>query len=418
VVSVPKPVAETRPATTSRPAWNTPWPTAEEEKLRLFNAAQATARKTQALTQTTSFHARSGSDGVGRSGSASASKPEGSSSVTPFTAYSSSSKVAGGSSSSANRNNTSTSAPQYAMEAGGSSSSSNRPTATPQYPAKVPQYPTAEEEKAALKRYQDAKSAVDRTHGLSPGDGPSAPEPISYDALYPSASSSSRTAPATTSNSDLPPPFDATTTTSALPEKERLRRAYDAQDAAALSRQATITSPGAPGTYNYRNVSPPPFTNGGPSASGSGSGSSTLNNGRVPALRSGSQRGPPGGGGSRPPPAAPVASGSRVLSAAEEKAMLKAKYDAEDRTTNGSATPPILSASSSGGKSMTASSTTPPPLAPRPPAEYIRETREEDARVSRYVQQGITPPLDPPVNGLYRSFSPLGSPSSGPPPTR
>ena len=372
--TAPKVVAET-----SRPAWNTPWPTAEEEKLRLFNQAQATAKKTQALgTQSPSFHARSGSDG--RSGSVSASKPvtqksEGSSSVSPY-AYASASKDAGGSSSSSNRNNNNNSPPAH------------------QYPAKpaatVPHYPTAQEEKAALRRYQEAKSAVDRTQGLFPGsDGPSSSEPISYDALYPSASSSSRSG-AASSNNDLPPPFE---------------------DAAALARKASTSAAGA-----YRKVS-----------DGGASGSGSAANGRMPTsppLRNGSFA----AGSGRPPPPAPMAGGSRVLSAIEEKALLKAKYEAEERagmvaspngTTTSTTPPPPTMVSPSRRKSMVVvvPPTTPPPLAPRPPAEYIRETREEDARVSRYVQQGITPPLDPPdVNGAYKAFSPLGSPNPGPPP--
>jgi len=91
----------------------------------------------------------------------------------------------------------------------------------------------------------------------------------------------------------------------------------------------------------------------------------------------------------------------RMLSAAEEKALLKAKYETEEQTP-----PPITPGRQNGYSSPRTPSTTglfpspmwseppisrdqrqispprsPPSLLPRPPASYIRETAEEDARL-------------------------------------
>jgi len=102
------------------------------------------------------------------------------------------------------------------------------------------------------------------------------------------------------------------------------------------------------------------------------------------------------------------------LSAAEEKALLRAKYEAQDSASSGEAPPPmylngyvsaLASASSSAGgggappsigssgMSYTSSPRlgSPPPLLPRPPQEYIKETQEEDARVSRMAMNGVMP---------------------------
>ncbi len=73
------------------------------------------------------------------------------------------------------------------------------------------------------------------------------------------------------------------------------------------------------------------------------------------------------------------------MTAAEEKAMLKAKYAMEDQVNGSSGS--IASSSSS-------SVPAPPPLMPRPPAEYIQETQEEDERVSRMVHEDGALALD------------------------
>ena len=299
----------------------------------------------------------------------------------------------------------------------------------------VPQYLTAEQEKAALKRYEDAKRAVDRTQGAFMSDdghgaGPSS-DPIAYDSLYPSApaGSSSQSGPA----ADEPPPFDDVAPPSGpqaiLSEKERMRRVFEAQDAAALRNNANTEPPLNPpvpssSSSDYANAlaqkealrrkfeardalsrensanvkpQPPPRSN-----------STNRNFGSPARTLSVSST-----GGSRPTPVPPTAGGSgRVLTAIEEKAMLKARYEAMEapqplrmngstpsplngRQGNASVSPPPSSSVSGRvGGSPVPPAQTPPPLMPRPPAEYIQETQEEDARVSRFTMNGENPSLD------------------------
>ena len=99
-----------------------------------------------------------------------------------------------------------------------------------------PQYMTAEQEKAALRRYEEAKRAVELSQG---GDEVPSSNPIAYDSLYPSskpAASGSSSQPV----DDAPPSFEAAAggnnIMAHLSEKERLRRAYEASDAAAMAQ--------------------------------------------------------------------------------------------------------------------------------------------------------------------------------------
>lgn len=302
----------------------------------------------------------------------------------------------------------------------------------------VPQYLTAEQEKAALRRYEEAKRAVDRTQGgfmSDDGHGSgSSSDPIAYDSLYPSApaGSSSQSGPA----ADEPPPFDVVAPPSGpqaiLSEKERMRRVYESQDAAALRNNANTEpplnpySPPVPSSSssdyadalaqkealrrkfeardalsreNSANVTPqpPPRSN------------STSGNFRSPARTPSASS----TGGPRPTPVPPSAGGSgRVLTAIEEKAMLKARYEAMEapqplrmngstlsplngRQANASVSPPPSSSVPGRvGGSPAPPAQTPPPLMPRPPAEYYQETQEEDARVSRFTMNGENPSLD------------------------
>ena len=302
----------------------------------------------------------------------------------------------------------------------------------------VPQYLTAEQEKAALRRYEEAKRAVDRTQGgfmSDDGHGSgSSSDPIAYDSLYPSApaGSSSQSGPA----ADEPPPFDVIAPPSGpqaiLSEKERMRRVYESQDAAALRNNANTEpplnsySPPVPGSSssdyadalaqkealrrkfeardalsreNSANVTPQP-----PPRSNSTSGK-FRSPARTPSASS--------TGGPRPTPVPPTAGGSgRVLTAIEEKAMLKARYEAMEapqplrmngstlsplngRQANASVSPPPSSSVPGRvGGSPAPPAQTPPPLMPRPPAEYYQETQEEDARVSRFTMNGENPSLD------------------------
>jgi hypothetical protein len=109
-------------------------------------------------------------------------------------------------------------------------------------------------------------------------------------------------------------------------------------------------------------------------------------------------------GGSRPAPVPPAsASGAtRVLTAAEEKALLRSKYDVHDSNRKATPQPPNKASP------PLASASTPPPLMPRPPAEYIKETQEEDARLSRL--NGV---LDSTTSGIKLNGSSSSSPRIG-----
>ncbi|KAK0196464.1 hypothetical protein F5146DRAFT_4067 [Armillaria mellea] len=379
----PPPIAHPQPQSAVK---HGQWPTAEEEK---FLAAQAAVQRTQGIE----FVAPTG-DGTRPTRNASTSKslPNGAGSTT---------------------------SPREKKSASGS---------------KVPQYPSAADEKAALRRYNEAKQAVDRTQndGLINGVGPG---PVAYDSLYPS--SSLKASPPT---HDEPPPFEAAASSSssgfesALQEKARMRRAMEASQPHSPPPPSIDEAP----AYG----SPPPFASGAPSAaaalyasalsekeilrrkfeaqdaeamaSGSGSGPAPVT---PPRSMSSSTR----HSSTRPTPT-PPSSSSRIMTAAEEKALLKAKYAMEDQG-NGSS-PSIASSSSS-------SVPAPPPLMPRPPVEYIQETQEEDARVSRMVRDDGALALDddedvvPPANENgsaaeldIKAFAPFsaGFPSVPPPP--
>ncbi|KAJ7470525.1 hypothetical protein FB451DRAFT_340601 [Mycena latifolia] len=397
----PSPVRATTPPRAVAPQTNRPtpprtaapqinrWPTAEEEKLRLFTEAQEAVKKTQGLefysgpsrsaSYQASTHGRSNSDLINDSGS---SQP---------TAVNA---TAGGSSS--------YSSPRTRSDSG------HQPT------PKVPQYLTAEQEKAALRRYHEAKQAVGRVQGYVSDEGAdlkstSGSSPIAYDSLFPSpALPSGSSANAPNGKGDSPPPFEATSPDlSRLSEKERLRRAYAAQDAAAALQN-----------NNPVNDAPPPF----PGVSSQGLSEKELLQRRFDAQDAEARR---AAGAPRPPPRkvsnssigrpTPTTPGSvKVLTALEEKALLKARYDAEDAGSkprvNGNAVYTNGGGLSSPSSSASAPSTppVPPPLMPRPPVEYIQETQEEDARVSRFVTAGVLPPMEEEPR-LPTSLSPSSS---------
>ncbi|KAJ7219055.1 hypothetical protein GGX14DRAFT_589677, partial [Mycena pura] len=358
----PPPVRAITPPRAAAPPANR-WPTAEEEKLRLFNEAQEAVKRTQGLefyngpSRSTSYQAST--HGRSNSNESGSSKP-----ATTNTASAVASR----------------------------SLSVPKPNAT----AKVPQYMTADQEKAALKRYHEAKQAVGRVQGYASDEGSSmgasGSSPIAYDSLFPSpalASGSSANAP--NGKADSPPPFETTTSpnSSPLPEKERLRRAYAAQDAAALQNNTPA------------NDAPPPFSGLSP-AQGLSEKPQKEMQFDTEARRTAGAPAPPPRQVSLPStgrPTPPVPSPSKVLTAQEEKLLLKAKYDAEDVASkpkvNGST---VYTNGGVGSPSSSASTPStpraPPPLMPRPPAEYIQETQEEDARVSRFVISGKLPPIE------------------------
>jgi hypothetical protein len=267
----------------------------------------------------------------------------------------------------------------------------------------VPHYPSAEEEKAALKRYHEAKLAVDRSQNTqyASRDGiSSSSAPVAYDTLYPSAGISRNGALNQAGGSDMPPPFDGPDDQPHyLNEKEKLRRQYEAQDAAALAAPSlTAPSDMSPSYTTSHSYSPPAQSSVMNALSEKELLRRRYEEQDAAALAQQQPLPPPprAVNGSRlPPPAPPSGSGFRPLTAAEEKAQLRAKYAAEEQQTNGhgNGSP---SASSSGFPFPPNGDPSPPPLMPRPPVEYIQETQEEDARVRYLVNSGID---NSPVHG-------------------
>lgn len=303
----------------------------------------------------------------------------------------------------------------------GSSPSSAMPPPISQT-AQSSRLPTAAEEKEMLRRYNDATNAVHRHHeaNFGPSDG-----------VMSSASSSMPHGTSVGSDMDmdnsyasapdeLPPPWvpsaEFSPQVESMSEKERYRIAYEARERAAAQQQPPLASPPPSASPP---VSPPAdyYTATGmrPSTSGSvtsppadyytatgmrpsTSGSMTTDRGQPPPPW---QPQPPAqpGGLPLPPnlrtrsPPLPPASSQRIMSAAEEKAMLKAKYESEEpkAASPPPSTPPKAKGAAHNNNNNSPSPTTqtqtppqtppPPPLMPRPPASYIQETAEEDARL-------------------------------------
>ena len=318
----------------------------------------------------------------------------------------------------------------------------------------VPQYPSAADEKAALKLYHEAKRAVDRNQNIhvqdvQRDDGVASPAPIAYEALYPpplAGGSSGGAEVGQHADEGLPPPFEASGSErplhndAHLSEKERMKRQYEAQDAAAAS------APPPPHFYSEQGgsaqVFSPAYASGGglPSYTGppAESGLSEKETLRLryeqddasaaalarqqspppfmtqPHSQLAYQNQPPSPphprtNGTRTQPVPPTINGVRPLTAAEEKAQLKAKYEAEERdargasggsngSSNGASMKGFMSNTyddiysspasrhpyANGGASPPSPPSPPPPLLPRPPVEYIQQTQEEDIRARNY----------------------------------
>ncbi|KAI0333628.1 hypothetical protein GY45DRAFT_1244637, partial [Cubamyces sp. BRFM 1775] len=330
------------------------------------------------------------------------------------------------------------------------------PGSTPARQSTTPSLPSATDEKAMLQRYYDAKNKVYQTQTAHYGRVPGNAEPVPYDALYPAAQQAASPTPSQSypqSQPLSPPPFQASGSSSQHPilsEKERLRRHFEAQDAAARQNTHTPPPPGQwqpppppdpypgspPPPHAYPQSPPmapipPPFS---PSAIPSPSQplsafeekemlrrryemqDSAPRNSAVPPTpppRASQFLNSPRG---RPPPTppSPNAPGSgRPLTAAEEKARLKAMYESEDRQVQRSPPPPVqvpgpptygvhvpypspppsngfhsaeVSERSLASTAVPMTPPPPPPLAPKPPREYIEETRAEDLRTSAKLQ--------------------------------
>lgn len=381
------------------------WPTAEEEKIRLFDKAQATAKRTQALGA--SSHSRESSEGNGSPG---LSKPSRS-----ISALSAGAALYQHAVSSMNKNPTSNTSPNASANV--SPARSPNPPSPPLSTSSkiVPHYPSAEEEKAALKRYHEAKLAVDRSqntqYATREGISSSSAAPVAYDTLYPSSSiSRSASYGAQPSGSDMPPPFDGPNgQPQYLNEKERLRRHHEAQDAAAMTAQSSAAADISPSYIASPLYSPPVQS----SATSALSEKELLRRrfeerDAAALAQQQPQSSPPravNGSHLPPPPVTPIASGFKPLTAAEEKAQLRAKYAAEEQQVNGNVSTSPSGFISHHPLNAVPSPPPPPPLMPRPPAEYIQETQEEDARVRYY--DSISTGID---NSPMRVGSPLAKP--------
>ncbi|KAF9556171.1 hypothetical protein CPC08DRAFT_765432 [Agrocybe pediades] len=392
------------------------WPSPEEEKRRFQQALEAVQRTQGGAQQAAPLsHTRDTSD--------------------PPKPMSSSGSGSGQKSNAARLYEEAIKAQQSKASASSGSNAHALPPPKPQASSNA--HLTAEQEKEMLRRrYEEAKRAVERTQngGAAPEVSSPPPEnsaPIAYDSLY----------PAPPPPADSPPPFNPAAAASGpsnimahLSEKERLRRKYEEEDAAAARKNATPPPPAAytspPPPPAATPVAPPagpgplpnqyanaleekealrrkfeardaaraaPTTPQAPARANTANVTPSKQETPTPPARSPSANVP----GSRPAPTPPA--NGRVLTALEEKALLKAKYEARD---SGARKKPNGNHPPSNGVTPVA---TPPPLAPRPPADYIKATQEEDARLSRL--NGVTPNLD--LEYSSSSSSSAAQPPSG-----
>ena len=323
-----------------------------------------------------------------------------------------------------------------------------QPHASPERNDVMPQYPPPRDEKEMVKRYYDAKAAASRNQGQDYVQA----EPISYDALYPSNDSGMASQPSNLQQpfsypprQEDPPAFTSGSQHPILSDKERMRRHYEAQDAAANSAVSPpLTSIPTPvympspqpsqtmSPYPQRipttppqNNSPPPPVNSPPAPMNALAEKEMLRKryeaeDAVRQAQNQSARTPSRSGSALPPippppsvqanspgrpltateekaqlaaryannaPASPPTPG-RPLTATEEKAQLNAQYEVRDQVVSPPVQPQQIQSPASAFSNVSPNNTlpTPPPLKPRPPVDYINQTKEEDSRtLSQYL---------------------------------
>ena len=345
------------------------WLSAEEEKKRLYEKAQATARKTQARALAS-----------GSAPTEAAPAPISKDIVNPYTFAPTPSLSSGADLyKSAMKNvKTPSAAPvpastpprvqsppiappqtsssqythysEYSTSGSGTSSGSHPPPV-----ASASAFPTAEEEKARL-RYDEAKKAVDRhqaTMGGSSASGFDAgwePSPPSQPYSGPPPSQAYASPQGVTNGLQLarqpslrtpgsPPPFSTPvmgySPESDLPEKEKIRLAFARRDAM-LEQQIDVTSEPPPPDYGSPPPGDPPmpFNNAPPPSSCFIPLSAVEEKARLRAQYEAEEaagRAGAGGSGTRSPAPGPpgYAGETRPLTAAEEKALLKVRMAAE-----------------------------------------------------------------------------------------
>ncbi|KAI0373045.1 hypothetical protein BV20DRAFT_849485 [Pilatotrama ljubarskyi] len=492
--SLTQPVASGAGSGSSAPVGTPPpskpttrWPTAEEEKARLYQQAQAAVARARSFdgSQDASYsNAR-----VVSSVSMAAARSPG---MSPGAALFSEAMSA------INRPIVPSGAPDPAVTpppapvgmASPISPAVASPIAspTPARQSTTPSLLSAADEKAMLARYYEAKNAVYQTQTAHYGRVPGNAEPMPYNALYPASPQAGSPAPSQSYSQPqsqplslptsyappggMPPPFQAVASGSSsqhpiLSEKERLRRHFEAQDAAAAMQQQAPPqpqpqwhppppqepyrgSPVPPHAYSQQppmapmspepaariqSYAAPPADRPPPFSAPSSQPLSAYEEKEMLRRRYEAQDAAPrnsvppptppprasqmmNGPRGRPPPTPPMSpntpGGARPLTAAEEKARLKALYEAEERTQRspppvqvppaGAVQVPYPSPPPSNGyhsaeaterlhktpsPAPTAVWTTPPPpppLAPKPPREYIEETRAEDLRTAAKLE--------------------------------
>ncbi|KAI0647439.1 hypothetical protein C8Q79DRAFT_627503 [Trametes meyenii] len=468
----------------SKPA--TRWLTAEEEKARLYESAQAAVARAQSYDGAVASAIDSRASGAGPS--AATRSPSMSPGAALFSeAMSAISKPMAASSSPATPPPSTT--PVAATSPISAAVASPIVSPTPARQSSSPTLLSAIDEKAMLQRYYEAKNAVFQTQTAHYGRVPGNAGPVSYDNLYPGSQQAASPVPSQsftqsqplspptsrTPPAGMPPPFAAASGSSSHPilsEKERLRRHFEAQDAAAAapqqpsvpqpqwqSPQAQWQSPPPPESYPgspapphgypqspmapmsavvppHSNSyvpppvdSPPPFS-APPSQPLSAYEEKEMLRRRYEAQDGGSRPAVPptppartsqlmNGARARPPPTPPMSpntpASARPMTAAEEKARLRAMYEAEDRGQRLPTPVQVLPLGAQGqvpypspppsngyhsAEAIERPPTTPspaptaipktppppPPLAPKPPREYIEETRAEDLRTAAKLQ--------------------------------
>ena len=429
--------------TTTTPISKPVWPSAEDEKRRLFEQAQARVRQTQGLgplspdsptgpslpESSASNYAPVVTPPAQRTTTVTPSRPalitstsdssSGSHGFTPKPAISAGAALYSHAMASINRNNstlvTSRATPAVVHKRNVSvGASSNSSTITS--PSREP--PMDE----SARRYYAARRAVAERQRIEGGQTPPQDEPIPYEQLFGNG------APAGSSQGNAP-----------LSEKEQLRRKYEEDDAAASATPLPATTPPPPQPSNPPNQplsekeimrrafeardaalrragqTPPPMILPAVTPPRVNRSASVRSNLPQPPVAPG----PPVY--DAPPPSWSAGSSSRPLTALEEKAQLAAQYAAQEPVPAPPiptpATPPSrslgptpdvelsrersfrsdtrevflrrdpsISAGKKRASQMSASAAPtpppPPPLPPRPPQEYIEETKMEDRRTT------------------------------------
>ncbi|KAI0822774.1 hypothetical protein BC628DRAFT_1387606 [Trametes gibbosa] len=393
----PAPASATTP-TPGKP--NKGWLTAEEEKARLYEQAQA------AVARARSFD---GSDAafvngrvVSSSSIATARNPSVSAGAALFSeAMSAINRPVGSGSSPA----PSGSSPPLFVPITSPTTSIASPT--PGRQSTTPSVLSAADEKAMLQRYYDAKNAVYQTQSAHYGRVPGNAGPVPYDALYPNSPQTAGATPSQpnspgqplsapppqTPPAGMPPPFQAASGSSSqhpiLSEKERMRRHYEAQDAAATHQQQQQQTP--PPQAQWQALPPQEPYPGSPTSPQGYPHSPPMAPMSVGVGRVNSYGPAPTG---TPPPFSPTP--SQPLSAFEEKEMLRRRYATEDGTSPMSPTPPVRSSQIVNGARSRPPPT--PPLSPQTPRNGRPLTAaEEKARLKALYEVDDTARRTPPA---------------------